>query len=152
MVICIQFCVKDDIQSRSYWAFRKNENLIFSKFWHGEILKIMISDKSIARFCTYSIELYTLAEHSRTTYGQCKKEPLTGHNLEYEGEWVWRAKTSEGNMAVRVTSTCIGHIESGTLNGDRLFKKLSRVSQLQIKCLLSPMIHSSSSDNYVNVN
>jgi len=100
----MHFRVKDDFQSWSDWAFRKKENLIFSKFWHGEILKILISDESIARCCMYGIELYILAQHGKMPYAQCKKEPSSGHTLEYAGEWVWSAKTSEGKKG------CAGYV------------------------------------------
>jgi hypothetical protein len=40
IVVCINFGVKDDFPSRSNWAIRKIQNLIFSKFLHVDILNI----------------------------------------------------------------------------------------------------------------
>ena len=55
----------------------------------------LTSDNFIARFCVQGTELFTL-EHSRTPYLQSKKEPSSGHTLEYG---YFEKKTSDDSIA-----------------------------------------------------
>ena len=47
------------------------------------ILKRLTTNDSIARFCMQGIEVFTLEEHSTSTYLQSNKELSSGHTLEY---------------------------------------------------------------------
>ena len=82
MVLCIQFWVKDDFQSRSDWEFSEI-NFEFSQTFGMVKLKILSSDNSIARFYVQGIEVFTFEEHSRIRYLHRKKELSSGHTLEY---------------------------------------------------------------------
>jgi len=69
---------------------------------------------TIARFCGQGIEAYTLDEHGRTSYAQCKKGLSSGHTLEYAGVACRHVTRQDGGL---MTSTCNGYIKSG--NGNR---------------------------------
>ena len=76
-------------------------------------MKKQTPDDNIARFCVQGIEVYTLDEHGRTPYAQCKGLS-TGHTLEYAGVARRHVAREDGGL---MTASCNGHIKSG--NGNR---------------------------------
>ena len=76
-------------------------------------MKRQTSDDSIARFCVQGIEVYTLDEHGRTPYAQCKKGLWSGHTLEYAGVARRHVTRQDGGLLMSASN---GHIRSGNAN------------------------------------
>jgi hypothetical protein len=76
-------------------------------------LKRQTSDDSIARFCMQGIEVYTLDDHGRPPYAQCKKVLSSGHTQEYAVVARRHVTIQDGELMMSASN---GHIKSGNAN------------------------------------